>query len=507
MQPAEPRRVAVERVTPDVDAGSFAVKRVVGDKVTVRAAAFADGHNVVAAAVEFRPAGEPQWRRTPMTPLGNDQWTATFPVERVGEHRFQIVAWVDDLATWYDGFCRKVEAAQDVTLDREEGARLLEITAKRAGERDADTLTSVAARLRRGADKRTLTALERAVRLGSSYPDRARATVYTRTSPVWVDRRLAVFGAWYELFPRSASPDRDRSGNLKDVIDRLPYVAELGFDVLYLPPVHPIGTTHRKGANNTRDAQPGEPGSPWAIGSDAGGHTAVHPDLGTVDDIGRLVRAARKHDIELALDLAFQCSPDHPWAREHPEWFRHRPDGTIAYAENPPKRYEDIYPIDFDTEDWPALWDALLEVVRFWIDRGIRVFRVDNPHTKPFPFWEWLLAEVRATNPDVIWLAEAFTRPHVMHRLAKIGFSQSVTYFTWRNAKWEIEEYFNELAHGPGAEYFRPNVWPNTPDILHATLQHGSRGTFMARFVLAACLERGVRHIRARVRAAAARAA
>ena len=488
MQPAEPRRVAVEDVSPDVDRGSFALKRVQGDPVTVRAAVFADGHNAVAAAVEYRHADSRRWSDVEMRPLGNDEWTATFEVARGGEYRFQVVAWIDDLATWHDGFCRKLEARQDVTLDREEGARLLEETAKRATGRDAETLTNVAARIRRSTDKRTLVALVKAIVIGRSYPDRSRATVYTRTSPVWVDRKLAAYGAWYELFPRSASPDRSRPGTLKDVIDRLPYVAELGFDVLYLPPVHPIGVTHRKGANNTRDAQPGEPGSPWAIGAKAGGHTAVDPDLGTVEDVKRLVKAARGHNIEIALDLAFQCSPDHPWAREHPQWFRHRPDGSIAYAENPPKKYEDIYPLDFDTEDWPALWDALLDVVRFWIDCGVRVFRVDNPHTKPFPFWEWLLAEVRTSDPDVLWLAEAFTRPHVMHRLAKLGFSQSVTYFTWRNEKWEIEEYFNELAHSPAADYFRPNVWPNTPDILHETLQHGSRGTFMARFVLAACL-------------------
>jgi starch synthase (maltosyl-transferring) len=488
MQPAEPRRVAVEHVTPDVDGGSFAVKRVQGDRVTVRAALFADGHNAVAAVVEFRQSGHDKWSSVPMRSLGNDEWTAEFEVVHVGEYRFQVVGWIDELATWHDAFARKLAANQDVKLDREEGARLLEVTAKRATGRDAETLANAATRIRNSADKRTLAALEKAVAVGRGYPDRGRATIYSGTSPVWVDRRLAAYGAWYELFPRSASPDRTRAGTLQDVIDRLPYVAELGFDVLYLPPVHPIGTTHRKGANNTRAAQSGAPGSPWAIGAATGGHTAVDPDLGTVDDIEVLVRAARQHDIEIALDLAFQCSPDHPWVGEHPQWFRHRPDGTIAYAENPPKRYEDIYPLDFDTEDWPALWDALLDVVRFWIARGIRVFRVDNPHTKPFPFWEWLLAEVRASHPDVLWLAEAFTRPHVMHRLAKLGFSQSVTYFTWRNEKWEIEEYFNELAHSAGAEYFRPNVWPNTPDILHETLQHGSRGTFMARFVLAACL-------------------
>ncbi|MCU1430405.1 MAG: alpha,4-glucan:maltose-phosphate maltosyltransferase [Actinomycetia bacterium] len=488
MQPNEPQRVAVEHAVPDVDGGEFAVKRVVGDDVTVEAVVFADGHNLVAANVEYRHANERDWRTAPMGPLGNDQWAAAFRVERAGEYRFRIVAWIDHLATWQQGFLRKVEAGQDVTLDREEGAALVEEIAKRAGERDADALETFAERLRHSSDKRTLTRLARIVELTRDYPDRAHATVRDTTSPIWVDQPLAICGAWYELFPRSTSLDRARPGTLRDVIERLPYVAELGFDVLYLPPIHPIGTTHRKGANNAREAKPGEPGSPWAIGSARGGHTAVDPDLGTLGDVQQLVRAARKQGLEVALDIAFQCSPDHPWIREHPQWFRHRPDGSIAYAENPPKKYEDIVPLDFDTEDWPALWEALADVVRFWIGHGVRVFRVDNPHTKPFPFWEWLIAEIHATNPNILFLAEAFTRPHVMHRLAKIGFSQSVTYFTWRNSKWELTEYFEELAHGPGAEYFRPNVWPNTPDILHETLQHGSRGTFMVRFVLAACL-------------------
>jgi starch synthase (maltosyl-transferring) len=492
VQPNQSRRVAVEHVSPDVDGGVFAAKRVTGDTVAVTAAVFADGHNLIAAIIEFRHRDEQEWRRAPMAELGNDVWSGSFRVERIGEYRFRIVAWIDRLATWADGFRRKLEADQDVTLDRAEGAALLDEVAKRAGDRDAEALGKLSGRLRdrpgKGADKRTLAALARAVETGRSYPDRAAATVYDATSPVWVDRALANCGAWYELFPRSASPDPARPGTLRDVIDRLPYVAELGFDVLYLPPIHPIGSSHRKGANNAKEAVPGEPGSPWAIGSGHGGHTAVDPQLGTLADVSRLVREARKHDIDVALDIAFQCSPDHPWVQEHPQWFRHRPDGSIAYAENPPKKYEDIYPIDFDTDDWPALWDALADVVRFWIGRGVRVFRVDNPHTKPFEFWQWLIADIRETKPDVIFLAEAFTRPHVMHRLAKVGFSQSVTYFTWRTAKWELTEYFNELAHGPGAQYFRPNVWPNTPDILHETLQHGSRGTFMARFVLAACL-------------------
>jgi starch synthase (maltosyl-transferring) len=481
-------------VTPDVDAAAFPVKRVVGDAVTVEADVFAEGHNLVAAVVEYRHTDDDEWRGAPMVLLGPDPATAddrhraSFPVERLGEYRFRVVGWIDELATWQRGFLRKVDAGVDVTLDREEGAQLLEHVAKRAGEKDADAFTKFAARLRRSTDKRTLAALARVVELTRRYPDRARATVFDTTSPVRVERELARYGAWYELFPRSTSPDPDRAGTLRDVIDRLPYVAEMGFDVLYLPPIHPIGEVNRKGANNALRAEPGEPGSPYAIGSKDGGHTAVHQELGTVADVQRLVRAARKHDIDVALDIAFQCAPDHPWVTEHPQWFRHRPDGTIAYAENPPKRYEDIYPIDFDTDDWPALWDGLLEVFRFWMARGVRVFRVDNPHTKPFAFWQWVISEIHATNPDVVFLAEAFTRPRVMHRLAKVGFSQSVTYFTWRNTKWELETYFTELAHGPGAEYFRPNVWPNTPDILHETLQHGTRATFISRFVLAAGL-------------------
>jgi starch synthase (maltosyl-transferring) len=490
MRPKDPRRVAIEHVTPDVDAGAFAAKRVVGDVVAVEADVFADGHNEVAATVEYRHEHDaPEaWRRAPMQALGNDHFRGEATLDRPGPWRFRVVGWIDELATWEHGFLRKLDARQDVTLDREEGVAHLESVAKRAPERQAELLRGAADRLRRSTDKRTLAALHRAIDAVRGLPDHERATSYERTSPIWADRPLAVYSTWYELFPRSASDDPERAGTLRDVIERLPYLAELGFDVLYLPPIHPIGTTHRKGANNAREARAGEPGSPWAIGTAAGGHTAVHPELGTLGDLQRLVRAAKKHGIEVALDVAFQASPDHPWVTEHPQWFRHRPDGTIAYAENPPKKYEDVYPIDFDTEDWPALWDALLDVVRFWMARGVRIFRVDNPHTKPFDFWEWLIAQVHATDPDVIFLAEAFTRPAVMHRLAKIGFTQSVTYFTWRNAKWELEEYFDELAHGPGAEYFRPNVWPNTPDILHATLQHGSRATFMARFVLAACL-------------------
>jgi starch synthase (maltosyl-transferring) len=425
-----------------------------------------------------------------MEPLVNDRWRASFTADRIGEYRFRVCAWRDDLATWARDVDAKIAAGQDVRVDAEEGARLVEEAVKKTERATPEThsLLGWAERLRAGIDAQTRADLSQLVELGRTHLCRADAVVFDATSPVWVDRPLAGFSAWYELFPRSASPDPERAGTLRDVADRIDDIAGMGFDVVYLPPIHPIGESHRKGPNNRRDAQAGDPGSPWAIGSKDGGHTAIHPELGTFADFEHLVRRARLRGMEIALDLALQCAPDHPWVSEHPDWFNHRADGSIAYAENPPKKYEDIVPIDFACEDRDALWNALLEVVRFWADHGVRVFRVDNPHTKPFAFWEWLIAQVRETDPDVLFLAEAFTRPRVMERLAKIGFTQSYTYFTWRNTKHELVEYFTELTQRPVADYFRPNVWPNTPDILHATLQHGSRGTFLARQVLASCL-------------------
>jgi starch synthase (maltosyl-transferring) len=448
--PDDPRRVAIEHVLPDVDGGRFAVKRVLGDTVRVEADIFTHGHDELAAVVEFRHAHDDTWGQEPMRPLGNDRWAGSFPVTRLGEYRFRVVACVDDLATWRRDVARKREAGQDVTLDLAEGAAL----EQRSG----------------------------------TVPERGAVACFEATSPVWVDRPLAGCSAWYEMFPRSASNDPARTGTFADVTDRLGYVAGMGFDVLYLPPIHPVGHTHRKGPDNAPVAGPDDPGSPWAIGSAEGGHTAVHPALGSLADFDRLVEAARAHGLELALDLAFQCSPDHPWVTEHPEWFRRRADGSIAYAENPPKRYEDIIPLDFGTDAWRELWAALLEVVEFWIGHEVRVFRVDNPHTKPFAFWEWLIAQVHEQHPDVIFLSEAFTRPRVMERLAKVGFTQSYTYFTWRTTRDELVDYFSQLTSAPLRDYFRPNVWPNTPDILHETLQHGTRATFLARFVLAAGL-------------------
>jgi starch synthase (maltosyl-transferring) len=473
-----------------VDGGRFAVKRVRGDLVTVEADVFADGHDRLGAAVRYRHDAGDGWRESPMRLLGNDRWGGEFRVEELGRYRFQVTGWIDPFASWRDDLLKRLAAGQDLSPELQVGAGLVAAAARRASGADAARLRAWAARLRRPAPEHyaELATSEELAAVMSRYPDRRRGGATSAEYPIAVDRERARFGAWYELFPRSASPVPGRHGTLRDVADLVPELAERGFDVLYLPPIHPIGETKRKGANNAVVARPGDPGVPWAIGSQEGGHTAVHPDLGTIDDVEALVKTMHDHDMELALDLAFQCSPDHPWVREHPQWFRHRPDGSIRYAENPPKKYEDIYPIDFDTSDWKALWLALLDVVLFWIDHGVRIFRVDNPHTKPFAFWEWLLGEVEREHPDVLFLSEAFTLPKVMYRLAKLGFDQSYTYFAWRNAGWELREYLEELSGPRVADFFRPNLWPNTPDILTETLQTGGPPAFRLRFLLAATL-------------------
>ncbi len=481
------RRVVVEGLAPQVDCGRFPVKRIVGDHVEVRADVFADGHDAVAAVVRFKHERERRWREARMRPLGNDRFAGTFPVERLGCYRYGVTGWIDRFGSWRDQLERRVAAGQDVRSELADGARLVRDAAAAAraeaalGDWDARLLSADQSDAVGAALSPDL------AQLMEEHDPRPHAVDSPDIVTIQVDPPLARCGAWYELFPRSLGGE-SRHGTLRDVEAELPRIADLGFDVLYLPPVHPIGVTKRKGPNNTPEHGPDDPGSPWAIGAAEGGHTAVHPELGGVDDVRRLAGACAERDIALALDLAFQCSPDHPWASEHPEWFRRRPDGTIRYAENPPKRYEDIYPLDFECEEWEALWDALLDVVRFWIDHGIAVFRVDNPHTKPFAFWEWLIAEVKRDRPDVIFLAEAFTRPRVMERLAKLGFSQSYTYFAWRHTKHELQEYVRELTQTGVAEYFRPNFWPNTPDILTEAMQSGGRPTFAARLVLAATL-------------------
>ncbi len=487
-----PPRVVVEGVAPQVDGGRFPVKRVVGERVVVEADLYAEGHDALVALVLHRRESEAEWTEVPMAPLGNDRWRASFEVRALETHLYTVEAWVDGFSTWSRGLAKKLEAGQVEHVDLLAGAGLCEEAAGRARGDDARRLRAAGAALREEKDGPAARA-ERALgeelsALMARTPDRSRATRFERELRVTADRERARYGAWYEMFPRSCSPEPGRHGTLRDCEQRLGYVAAMGFDVLYLPPVHPIGRTHRKGKNNDPVAQPGDVGSPWAIGSAEGGHTAVHPDLGTLEDFRRLVARAREMGMEVAMDVAFQCAPDHPWVREHPEWFRWRPDGTVQYAENPPKKYQDIYPIEFECEKAQELWEALLGVVLFWVEQGVRIFRVDNPHTKPFRFWEWLIAEARRGHPDLVFLSEAFTRPKVMYQLAKLGFTQSYTYFAWRNTKQEIVDYFQELTRTEVREFFRPSLWPNTPDILTERLQYGGRAAFQSRLVLAATL-------------------
>jgi starch synthase (maltosyl-transferring) len=484
------RRVVIETVWPEVDGGRFPVKRVVGEDVRVEADVFADGHDVLTCMLLHRRVGDAQWSEAPMSALGNDRYSAAFDVIEQGTYEYTLVAWIDPYATWARGLSRKVDARQDVALDLEAGSELVRAASERADGREKDALVVLATVLA-GAEpvsERVEIALsEPTIALVGRHADRELGTSYERELRVVVDRERARYSTWYELFPRSTGA-AGKHGTFADVQRHLPYVAELGFDVLYLPPIHPIGTTMRKGRNNALEPAPDDVGSPWAIGGAEGGHDAIHPDLGTLEDFRQLVAAASEHGIEIALDVAFQCSPDHPYVREHPEWFKHRADGSVQYAENPPKKYEDIYPLNFESDSWWELWEELRRVVLFWVDQGVRIFRVDNPHTKPFAFWEWLIGEVKREHRDVIFLSEAFTRPKVMARLGKLGFTQSYTYFAWRNTKPELIEYFTELARGRQREFFRPNVWPNTPDILTEYLQHGGRSAFVIRAVLAATL-------------------
>ncbi|MGH2555975.1 MAG: alpha-1,4-glucan--maltose-1-phosphate maltosyltransferase [Actinomycetota bacterium] len=482
------KRVVVEGVKPEIDCGRFPIKRTTGETVAVEADIFTDGHDALAAVLRYRWDEDP-WAEVPMEPLANDRWRGEFPVKELGRYRYTIRAWVDRFGTWQRDLAKKVEAGLDVSAELKMGAEMIARAGLRSSGPDRRKLRLIADVLAVGGEEASRAALDpELTRLMDTAPDRRYMTSHGQELEVVVDRERARFGAWYELFPRSTSQEPGRHGTFKDVEAWLPYVSGMGFDILYLPPIHPIGRSHRKGKNNVTAPEPGAPGSPWAIGSEDGGHTAIHSELGTIEDFDRLVERSMDFGLELAMDLAYQCSPDHPWVREHPEWFRHRPDGTIQYAENPPKKYQDIYPLDFETEDWRGLWQELKGVVDFWIAHGIRIFRVDNPHTKPFAFWAWLIEEIKAEHPDVIFLAEAFTRPKVMYRLAKLGFTQSYTYFAWRNAKWELESYFTELTQTDVAEFFRPNLWPNTPDILTERLQTGGRGAFMSRVILAATL-------------------
>jgi starch synthase (maltosyl-transferring) len=489
-KPAPPR-IVIQYPTPTVDDGRYPVKRVVGDAVTIEADIFRDGHDILRAVVRYKPPGARNWREAELhridAHLGGVRWAGGFEVDTQGRWEYTIEAWTDVFGTWRDELSRKVAAQQhDLAGELSEGVRLLQ-TASEAAKANSDNalIDHAIATL---SDEDVPEAAKHDVALGPELfgtveriQPRYGSVTLDQAVHIEVDRPLAKFGAWYELFPRSW-------GGLQGVRQQLPKLAELGFDIIYLPPIHPIGHTNRKGRNNSLTAGPTDPGSPWAIGDETGGHDAVHPDLGTIEDVKKLASAANEYGLEIALDFAIQCSADHPWLHEHPEWFHRRPDGTLKYAENPPKRYQDIYNVNWESPDWQGLWDALLKVVLHWVDAGITVFRVDNPHTKPFEFWRWLIEHVHEHNRDVIFLAEAFTRRSVMRHLAKIGFSQSYTYFTWKNSRWELTEYVSELAYSGEQEYFRPNFFANTPDILHEYLQHGGRPAFEARLTLAATL-------------------
>jgi len=491
------QRVVIDRVRPEIDGGRFAVKRTVGERVTVEADVFTDGHDALSCLLLYREERAAAWSETAMEALGNDRFRAAFTVTAIGGGwRYTVAAWVDPWKTWRRDLRKRLDASQDVTLDLLAGAALIHHAAERARasgrKADARVLAGLARALEQGRDLEARLRLgldEELAQLMDRHTDRARAARY-RELPLVVDRARARFASWYEMFPRSCSPVPGRHGTFRDLAQRLPYVAEMGFDVLYLPPIHPIGVTHRKGKNNSPAAEPGDVGSPWAIGGAAGGHKAILPELGTEEEFRGVIARARDLGLEIALDVAFQCSPDHPYVREHPEWFKKRPDGSIQYAENPPKKYEDIYPFDFDLpgEAQDALWQELKSIFDHWLGFGIRIFRVDNPHTKPFAFWEWVIGEIKRDHPDVIFLAEAFTRPKLMYRLAKLGFTQSYNYFPWRTNSRELTEYFTELTRTEIAEFFRPSLWPNTPDILTEQLQFGGRPAFIQRLILAATL-------------------
>jgi starch synthase (maltosyl-transferring) len=505
MKPVEGRkRVVIEEVQPQVDCGRYPAKRILGDSVTVTAAVFGDGHDHVSGRLLFRHSSETHWHAAPLSPLTNDRWTVTFTVDKLGDWLYTIEAWVDHFATWSADLRKRLAAqslsaaptspndSQEIPLALRSGALLLTQAARRAKGPGIKLLAAAATHLNRLALNNTAISefplSDEIIAFTEHYPDLSLASRYRQELHLWVDRERARYSTWYEPFPRSTSPDPTRHGTFADVKALVPDIAAMGFDVLYLPPIHPIGTAFRKGRNNNVASTDDDPGSPWAIGSKEGGHTSIHPQLGTLRNFESLVAAANDQGMELALDIAFQCSPDHPWVTEHPTWFVIRPDGSIQYAENPPKKYQDIYPLNFESPDWRGLWEALRDVFVYWIRRGVRIFRVDNPHTKALPFWEWCIAEIHKKYPDVIFLAEAFTRPHVMYSLAKAGFTQSYTYFTWRNTSDELQQYFEEITKPPITDFFRPNLWPNTPDILHATLQKGGRPAFMQRLILAATL-------------------
>ena len=484
--------VVIENLQPLIDGGRYPIKRIVGEDLIVEADIFKDGHDVVAAILRWRVLGKRAWRETPMNFVDNDRWRGVCTLYDEDIHEYTVEAWTDAFRSWQTGFAKKFEAGiSDLRSEALEGAALVEAAAKRARDRaDRERLLEFSRQISADANSE-IHAIAKSGELEvlmATYPDRSTATQYVPAPRVVVDRSAALFAAWYEFFPRSAEGRGDRGSTFRDCLSRVDDAKAMGFDVIYFPPIHPIGHTNRKGRNNSVTCDPGDPGVPWAIGSEAGGHKAVEPSLGTLADFEWLEKEVRKRGMEIALDFAINCSPDHPYVKEHPDWFYKRPDGTIKYAENPPKKYEDIYPLNFRSENWRELWAEMKSIVLFWARRGVRIFRVDNPHTKPVAFWEYLIRGVREKYPDTIFLSEAFTRPKMMKALAKAGFNQSYTYFTWRNSKRELTEYFTELTQTEMSEYFRPNLWPNTPDILPFELQAGGRPAFMIRVALAATL-------------------
>ncbi|MEO0625571.1 MAG: alpha-1,4-glucan--maltose-1-phosphate maltosyltransferase [Bacteroidota bacterium] len=482
-------RTVIDHVQPQINQGRFPIKRVVGEWVNISASIIGDGHDKIRAKIQYRQVGKKKWQEVELDSHPNDIWTGRFQITEQKHYQYRLLAWVDQLLSWYEGFKKKQADGQEMSVEIRIGIKLLTATAKTYSKTKAAPLQSAVKQLKADEGRATEFILsEEFAKLVSKHPFVQHETVYDHDLRVRVGRLKERYSSWYELFPRSTSPDIDRTGTFKDVEQLLPRIQQLGFDVLYLPPVHPIGEKNRKGRNNATNAQPGEPGSPWAIGSKHGGHKALHPELGTLADSKSLIRKANAMGIDLALDLAFQCAPDHPYITEHPEWFVWRPDGTIAYAENPPKKYQDIVPINFETEDWKNLWDELLSVVLYWCEQGVTIFRVDNPHTKPYRFWEWLIREVDKKYSGIIFLAEAFTRPKIMAELAKRGFQQSYTYFTWRTDAKEMREYLEELTQTELKEYMRPNFWPNTPDILAFEMMGAGSNQFLKRLILAATL-------------------
>ncbi|TDB65281.1 alpha-1,4-glucan--maltose-1-phosphate maltosyltransferase [Arundinibacter roseus] len=484
------RRVVIEHVTPEINEGRFAVKAIPGDSIHLEADIFGDGHDHVAARLLYKHSTDSEWSEIGMTLLTNDRYEADFVVEKPGHYRYTIEAWVDHIDTWQHETALKIKDGQRVPLELLMGAQFLEGMLDKASAEDKPLIEDAIRLLRdehRHDDACTLATSFRITEWLHRYPERQYPTRY-REMPLYVDRQRAGFSAWYSMFPRSASKQPNTHGTFRDQIELLPRIADLGFDVLYVPPIHPIGHQFRKGKNNSVKSEPTDPGVPYAIGSELGGHDAINPDLGTLEDFQALIAAAQLHGMEVAMDLAIQCSPDHPWVKDHPEWFKIRPDGSIQYAENPPKKYQDIYPINFESENWQALWLEMRRILLLWAEWGIRMIRVDNPHTKAFSFWEWVIAEVKVQYPDMIFLSEAFTRPKVMRQLAKVGFTQSYTYYTWRNTKQELIEYMTELTQTEMKDYFRPNFWPNTHDINPYLLQSGHEAYFLSRYFMAATL-------------------